>query len=62
MEDNVLNRRVAMGYLQETRAEVIVADNGHVALDLIIQHNDVDVVLNVIQALSVVTQQLKQYH
>lgn len=49
VEDNVLNQKVALGYLKDTHAEVIVADNGQVALDLLRQHNDIDVVLMDIQ-------------
>ncbi|MDP5133355.1 MAG: response regulator [Paraglaciecola sp.] len=38
VEDNELNRKVAKGYLADTRADVSVAENGQIALQMLREH------------------------
>lgn len=49
VEDNVLNQRVAKGFLSDTLAQVDVADNGLIALDMLAKDNNYELVLMDIQ-------------
>ncbi len=48
-EDNALNRKVAIGYLKDTKARISVAENGQRAVDIVQQDNSIDLILMDIQ-------------
>jgi len=45
VEDNVTNRRVAVGIMRKIASEILVAENGREALDLISDNETIDVIL-----------------
>ncbi|MBT0586628.1 response regulator [Alteromonas oceanisediminis] len=48
-EDNALNRKVALGYLEDTQAKISVVENGLQAIEVLLDDSSVDVVLMDIQ-------------
>lgn len=49
VEDNMLNKKVALGYLSETGAKVSSAENGKVAIEFLLNDNNIDLILMDIQ-------------
>ncbi len=49
VEDNPINRQVALGFLADTKAQVDVAENGQIAIDKLQQNTTYDLVLMDIQ-------------
>lgn len=44
-EDNVINQKVIQGLLSDTGIEITIADDGQIALDILAQNSDFDMVL-----------------